>query len=124
MDKTHHDVSTAIFDVAHACLEAFDRVAAEYDDSLLSQPFICGNAGDDTDSRRRHSSCDFLGLRNSFLFWIDYTGALSLMSSSLDSRLHGLVDISAMVTELLEMILRNLHRSKFYPARVVCGAQC
>ncbi|KAB5583631.1 hypothetical protein GE09DRAFT_1248057 [Coniochaeta sp. 2T2.1] len=110
MDKTHDDASTAIFDVAHACLEAFDRVVAEHDDVLLSHSFISGKAGDDVDNRRRNSSCDFLGLRNSFLFWIDYTGALSLMSSSLDSRLRGLADISAMVIELLEMVLRNLHR--------------
>lgn len=34
------------------------------------------------------------------------------MDSLLDERLRGLADISAMVMELLEIILRNLHRSR------------
>lgn len=47
------------------------------------------------------------------------------MDSSLDERLRGLADISAMVMELLEMILRNLHRSRSNHGHVrtllVCG---
>lgn len=111
MDETQGDMATAIFDIAHQCLDCFDRVVENHDKSFLTHSL---NPGDGTTASRtqRLSSFDFLGLRNSFLFWIDYTGALSLMDSSLDERLRGLTDISAMVIELLEMILRNLHRSR------------
>jgi hypothetical protein len=111
MGGAQENVSTAIFDITHACLRSFDQVVADYDDSQLTQPLISSN-GTTIGSSRKLSTCDFLGLRNSFLFWIDYTGALSLMSSSLDARLQGLEDISAMV-ELLEMMLRDLHRGEF-----------
>ncbi|KAK4195219.1 ankyrin repeat-containing domain protein [Triangularia verruculosa] len=108
------DVSTAIFDITHTCLQSFDQIVANYDDSMLTKPMV---SSDDTTVGRsqKQSTYDFLGLRNSFLFWIDYTGALSLMSSSLDARLQGLEDISAMVVELLEMILRNLQRVDHTP---------
>lgn len=104
-------MATAIFDIAHHCLDCFDRVVENHDKSFLTHSL---NPGDGTtaSTTQRLSSFDFLGLRNSFLFWIDYTGALSSMDSSLDERLRGLTDISATVIELLEMILRNLHRSR------------
>lgn len=109
MTQTEEDMATAIFDITHQCLETFNQIVAKHDESILTRLFT---PGDDASSRkgRSHSSRDFLGLRNSLLFWIDYTGALSLMDSSLDARLRGLTDISSMVTELLEMILRNLQR--------------
>jgi hypothetical protein len=112
MGGAQENVSTAIFDITHACLQSFDQVVADYDASQLTQPLVLFD-GTTIGSSRKLSTCDFLGLRNSFLFWIDYTGALSLMSSSLDARLQGLEDISAMVVELLEMMLRNLHRGEF-----------
>lgn len=36
------------------------------------------------------------------------------MDSSLDTRLRGLTDISSMVIEFLDMVLRNLQRRKSY----------
>src|SRR6266536_308513 len=112
MGQAQEDMATAIFDITHQSLVSFDRVVAKHDESILTRSFVPGDAVTTSNSQKR-SSCDFLGLRNSFLFWIDYTGALSLMNSSLDARLRGLADISAMVIELLEMILRNLHRGEF-----------
>ncbi|KAL3952899.1 hypothetical protein ACCO45_012842 [Purpureocillium lilacinum] len=109
MSQVQEDMATLIFDIAHECLDSFDRVVAENDEALLTRSFAPVNTGSIPDSRRR-SSFDFLGLRNSFLFWADYTGALSLMNSSLDARLSGFTDVSDMVAELLEMILRNLHQ--------------
>ena len=111
MGHAQENMATAIFDITHQCLDSFDGIVAQHgesDDSILTRSFVPGEVA--TSEGQQRSSCDFLGLRNSFLFWIDYTGALSLMNSSLDARLGGLADISAMVIELLEMILRNLQR--------------
>jgi hypothetical protein len=112
MSQTQEDMATAIFDITHQCLSSFDGVVAQQDETILTHSFVPGDAVTTSDSQNC-SSRDFLGLRNSFLFWIDYTGALSLMDSSLDARLQGLADISTMVIELLDMILRNLHRGEF-----------
>lgn len=121
MDGAQDDISTTIFDITHACVESFDRVVAEYDESFLTQPFAPDDATATTSSRRR-STYGFLGLRDRFwLFWIDYNGALSLMSSSPDARSQGLTDMSDMVMELLEMILRNLHRSEFVVVSLCAG---
>jgi hypothetical protein len=85
---------------------------AQHDETILTRSFVSADATTTSDSQKR-SSCDFLGLRNSFrnsfLLWVDYTGALSPMNSSLDARFQG----SAMVIKLLEMILENLHRGEF-----------
>ena len=112
MAQTGKDMATTIFDIAHQCLDSFEQLAAKQDESILTHPFVPGD-GNGTSKSGSHSSRDFLGLRNSFSFWIDYTGALSLMDSSLDTRLRGLTDISSMVIELLEMVLRNLQRREF-----------
>jgi hypothetical protein len=112
MSQLQGAVATAIFDITYQCLDAFDQVVAHQDESVLTHSFI-PNDGLESSVNRNRSSCDFLGLRNSFLFWIDYTGALSLKDSSLDARLQGLEDISSMVIELLEMMLRNLQRGEF-----------
>jgi hypothetical protein len=103
--------TTEIYDITHRCLETFIHITNSHDESLLSRRFV---PGDDASGRKgkEHSSRDFLGLHNSFTFWIDYTGALSLMDSSLDIRLRGLTDVHSMVVELLEMVLRNLQRSR------------
>lgn len=103
-------MSTAIFDLTHSCLELFDWVKAKHDSTLLKHLIpLC-----DDDVHRKAPPCDFLGIRTSFLFWIDYTGALSLIESSLDARLEGLNDISTVVLELLETILRSLQRREFW----------
>jgi hypothetical protein len=106
------NATTVIFDIAHECLSCFEQVATKQDDSLLTRSFVPGY-GTDRYKERNKSPRDFLGLLNSFSFWTDYTGALSLMESSLDSRLRGLEDISSMVIELLDMVLRNLHHREF-----------
>ena len=103
-----------MFDITHSCLEYFDRAIAKHDSALLTH--LIRRGGKDGDAHKSRNStqsstpCDFMGIRNSFLFWIDYTGALSLVDSSLDARLQGLSDISAVVMELLEMVLRSLRR--------------
>lgn len=105
-------MTTAIFDTTHQCLEVFNHIVAKHGESgesILTR-LVMPNNDSSGGKRKGQSPRDFLGLRNSFSFWIDYTGALSLMDSSLDVRLQGLVDISSMVIELLEMVLRNLHR--------------
>lgn len=106
-------MATAIFDITYQCLDSFERIAAQQGELLLTHPFIPGDNTQDSPKNGSHSSRDFLGLHNSFSFWIDYTGALSLMDSSLDTRLKGLTNISSMVIELLEMVLRNLQRREF-----------
>ena len=111
MDQMEDGTTVAIFDITHQCFESFDRIAAQYDESVLERSFVPGDVLQ-RQKNKSHSSRDFLGLRNSFSYWIDYTGALSLKDSSLDTRLRGFTDISAMVVELLEMILRNLQRRK------------
>lgn len=120
MAQATEDIATTIFDITHQCLEVFDRVATERDESILARSFVPGDDAVGSKSRN-HSSRDFLGLRNSFSFWIDYTGALSLMDSSLDTRLQGLTDISSMVIELLEMVLRNLRRREFDVLTALCN---
>ncbi|KAI1754549.1 ankyrin repeat-containing domain protein [Xylaria castorea] len=111
MASTKESAMTAIFDITHECLDLFDRVAVKHDESILTRSFVpCDVGSSPKAENNKHSSRDFIGLRNSFSFWIDYTGALSLMDSSLDTRLRGLTDISAMVIEFLDMILRNLQR--------------
>lgn len=48
-------------------------------------------------------------MEKSFNLWIDYTGALAAdVSRSLDARLHAHRDIKEMVTDLLQMLARNL----------------
>ncbi|KAL6900065.1 hypothetical protein GGI43DRAFT_56176 [Trichoderma evansii] len=57
------------------------------------------------------SSSSKLGIdemERSFTLWIDYTGALADVSRSLDMRLHAHSDIKEMVTDLLQMLARNL----------------
>lgn len=52
-------------------------------------------------------------MEKSFNIWIDYTGALAAdVSRSLDTRLHAHRDIKEMVTDLLQMLLRNLEYRK------------
>ncbi|KAI0105098.1 hypothetical protein GGR51DRAFT_203181 [Nemania sp. FL0031] len=111
MASTEEIATTAIFDTAYKCFDLFNRMVAKHDESILIRSFIPAEDRSSSKSENnKHSSRDFIGLRNSFSFWIDYTGALSLLNSSLDTRLRGLTDISSMVIEFLDMILRNLQR--------------
>ncbi|KAH8735575.1 hypothetical protein BGZ61DRAFT_471993 [Ilyonectria robusta] len=107
MDPSQEDNATAIFDVTHQCLDSFDRVQAKHSESIPTHSFFLGDASA-TSERQHHSSCDSLGILNSFWNWVDSTDALSLKDSSLDARLRGSAGVSTMVIELLEIILRNL----------------
>jgi len=111
MAQVGETMANTIFEITLRCLTIFDKLASRQDEWILIHPFALG--GDTNGSKSKGKSRDFLGLRNSFSFWIDYTGALSLMDSSLDVRLLGLTDISSMVIELLDMVERNLQRRKF-----------
>lgn len=55
----------------------------------------------------------FLGLRNSFTLWVNFTGALAPdVDSRLDKRLQDHDDVKGMVVELLQMLFRNLEHGK------------
>ena len=111
---------TAIFDIAYECLTEFDRANDSNGRGLTTRSFEMdtSSSGYSSESNRHIvRRCDFMGLRNSFIFWADHTGALSLMESSLDARLQGFPDITSMFVELLIMILRNLHRRELITPR-------
>jgi len=111
---------TAIFDIAYECLSEFDKANDSRGEDLTTSSFEMDDLSGDYSSESNHHivrKFDFMGLRNSFIFWVDYTGALSLMESSLDARLQGFPDISLMFVELLEMISRNLRRRKLITFR-------
>ena len=109
MGEAQKGVSPTIFKIARACIQSFDQIVADYDGSLLTQRLVPFD-GTASGSSQNPATFDFLGLRNTFLIWVEDTRALSFMDSSLDARLQGHKDISAMVIELCEMILRNLRR--------------
>lgn len=117
---------TAIFDIAYECFSMFERIRTTQDEALTIMSFVTGDLSGAQPTNSSNPKRDFLGLRNSFAFWLDYTGALSLMESSLDARLRGLADISSMVVELLDMVLRNLRRRELsilifpHDIRVLC----
>jgi hypothetical protein len=97
-----------VFDIAYECSSEFDKAR---DEDLTTRSFKMDDlSGGYPSESNSHRECDFVGLRNSFNLWADYTGALSRMESSLDARLQEFPDISSMFVELLEMILRNLRR--------------
>jgi hypothetical protein len=106
---------TALFDIAYECLGEFNTALDSHRKDLATMSFemeALSNGYSSESNRPIVRKCDFMGLRNSFIFWADYTGALSLMESSLDARLQGFPDITSMFLELLEMIVRNLRRRK------------
>ncbi|RFN54422.1 hypothetical protein FIE12Z_1210 [Fusarium flagelliforme] len=90
---------TPISDIALQCLESFDRIVEEYDYALLTKVIVPKDRGTGRPKKplRRDT---FYGLRHRFLDWAKETRALSLLDS-LDERLRGLKDVSAMVTQSL-----------------------
>jgi hypothetical protein len=108
MDFGNQD--TVVFDIAKECSNEFNK-ARDSHGSLTTRPFKMDDlSGGYPSESNSHRERDIMGLRNSFILWANYTGALSPRESSLDARLQGLPDISSMFVELLEMILRNLRR--------------
>jgi hypothetical protein len=104
-DEEHQMATTAIYDITDACFDILERLVLSVDaDSSLDQALVADPLLSDESPR------DIRGLRNSFAFWIDYTGALAPVGASLDDRLHSHDDIQEMVVELLEMVEKNLCR--------------
>jgi hypothetical protein len=108
----------AIYDITHSCLGLFEDLQGTTDD----QPGEDGEGNGDEHSPSAKSdtaSTDAIGLssikglHNSFIVWIHYTGALSLQSSSLDTRLRGFDQVWSMIDELLQMMLRNLEQREY-----------
>ncbi|KAH6714760.1 hypothetical protein BKA61DRAFT_362892 [Leptodontidium sp. MPI-SDFR-AT-0119] len=108
-DEEHQKASTVIYDITNACFDAFEDLVLSADaDSSLEQEQEQALVSDAPSSEEPPR--DIRGLRNSFAFWIDYTGALAPVGASLDDRLHSHDDIQEMVVELLEMVEKNLGR--------------
>jgi hypothetical protein len=128
LDTVQSKDNEAIFDASYNCLTLFERIQQAEDESY-------SEVGIDIDNLTLHESPLELGieasaatytfpssdktqpvnlaaLRNSFAIWVDFTGALSLKESSLDTRLRGFTEISSMVVDLLDMVYRNLQRRK------------
>jgi hypothetical protein len=120
--------NSAIFDMAYDCFIVFEHIRKTQDEALTAMSFVMDDLSSGPLTNSSYHTRDFLGLRNSFAFWVDYSGALSLMDSSLDARLRGLTDISSMVVELLDMVVRNLRRRELsialpYRTVAVCCAR-
>ncbi|KAL5090449.1 hypothetical protein Trisim1_004349 [Trichoderma cf. simile WF8] len=105
-DKDHQEAAATIYDITDACFDVLERLVSVSDTYPLPQlePFISDEA------LCNESSRDIRGLRNSFAFWADYTGALAPVQASLDYRLQNHDQVKEMVIELLEMVERNLCR--------------
>ncbi|KFY32262.1 hypothetical protein V493_00366 [Pseudogymnoascus sp. VKM F-4281 (FW-2241)] len=108
-DEEHQKASTVIYDITNACFDTFEDLVSSADaHSFLEQEQEQILSSDAPSSEEPPH--DIRGLRNSFAFWIDYTGALAPVGASLDDRLHSNNDIQEMIVELLEMVEKNLSR--------------
>ncbi|KAI0198198.1 hypothetical protein F4808DRAFT_266381 [Astrocystis sublimbata] len=87
---------TTLYDLSDKCYSAFER--------LLEAEGDIQSPTDEPDCSVRQ---DLPGLKNSFSFWVEYTGALAPVGASLDDRLVGYVEIKEMIIELLEMVERH-----------------
>lgn len=108
-DERHQRGGTVIYDITNACFDTFEDLVSSADaHSFLKQEqeqILWSDAPSPEEPPH-----DIRGLRNSFAFWIDYTGALAPVGASLDDRLHSNNDIQEMIVELLEMVEKNLSR--------------
>jgi hypothetical protein len=115
-DVGHQQSATAIYDITERCIDMLERLAPTDDAaSPTDQTSLASDnlpAEDHTASSTTESVRDIRGVRNSFAFWIDYTGALAPIGAALDDRLDGHDEIKDMVVELLEMVERNLRRRR------------
>lgn len=92
-------LDTALYDLTDRCYTAFER--------LVEAGGGPEPSSDESSSATPH---DLAGLKNSFSFWVDYTGALAPVGASLDDRLVGYEEVKEMVVELLEMVERNIYQ--------------
>ncbi|KAI1740735.1 hypothetical protein F4680DRAFT_85128 [Xylaria scruposa] len=90
-------VDTTLHDLTDRCYDAFERLVEAGAFSELNEDEVSA-----TKPR------DLLGLKNSFAFWVDYTGSLAPVGASLDDRLVDYIEIKEMIFELLEMVERNV----------------
>jgi hypothetical protein len=109
-EKEEYETANAIYDVTEACFDIFERLVSAVDADASPEKSLL--VSDISESSTKELSSDIRGLRNSFAFWIDYTGALAPIGASLDDRLQDHGEIKEMVVELLEMVERNLCRCK------------
>ena len=82
LDEEHQEAATAIYDVTDACSNTLESLSAVADANSSSDAFM-GSYSASSDEPPR----DIRDIRNSFAFWIDYTGALAPIGASLDDRL-------------------------------------
>ncbi|KFY82289.1 hypothetical protein V498_08627, partial [Pseudogymnoascus sp. VKM F-4517 (FW-2822)] len=108
-DEKHQKASTVIYDITNVCLDTFEELVLSADAHYFWDQEQEHSLLSDAPSSEEPPH-DITGLRNSFAFWIDYTGALAPDRASLDDRLHSNDDIQEMTVELLEMVEKNLSR--------------
>lgn len=105
------DMKTPILDSTYECLSCFEEVVDQHGNSILEFSFTYDDFT--ASGSRIHTLRDFLFLRDSFVAWIEHTGALSTLGSSLNAKLQDLAELSAVIIELLAMILSNLQKGWF-----------
>lgn len=93
--------TTTLYNVAKKCSDQFEELVSALRDHAGTGLFS-----------EEWSYDRFVGLRNSFIYWADYLGALAPGSSSLDTRLDNHADIRLLVWELLATVDRNIGYSK------------
>lgn len=98
------NATTVIYDITDACFDVFEHLVTATEGAISEEQDLM------TTEVTEESYRDLKALRNSFAFWIDYTGALAPVGASLDDRLQNHDEINAMVVELLEMVDRNLRQ--------------
>lgn len=95
-------LDAALYDLTDRCYNAFERLI-EAGGGL--EPLSYESSG--------ATPHDLTGLKNSFAFWVDYTGALAPVGASLDDRLIDCAEIKKMIIELLEIVERNIDQRVF-----------
>lgn len=101
-----------IYTITHQCLLCFARIE-ESDDKPFLERMISPSKETPPLKYGKRVNFEFLALRKNFLYWVQTTGALKPVLS-LDEKLRGHDHISEEVLGCLNVILRNLNRSKFY----------
>ncbi|KAF5705145.1 ankyrin repeat-containing protein [Fusarium mundagurra] len=114
MDETSDYTDTVmpmpIYTIAYKCIARLSQIE-EIDDQELLRRVIYPDDGATPLGKGKRSPFNFLGLRNSFMYWLKNNKALTLMNS-LDEKLIGMNHVSDTIVELLEVVLANLNRNK------------
>lgn len=107
-DDEYKEAATSIYHVADVCFDYFEYLISIGNVDILTQQTY------GTTSDTKNMPREIRGIRNSFAFWVDYTGALASAGASLDDRLQDHDEIKEMILELLQMIERNLYHCECY----------